>query len=327
VFEPNIYVLNEMNQENRKMWPRDQIWHVSLNRHAQPVYDLLGRYTFGVWSLSPLEPLKWKLLWKVSIEINDIMMRQRLVPREHHKLDLSQFDPRYFSGDTFEQRVQAAKQAAEQFLNDYKQKVATPLQQVDRAYITSKDVEIEILEPKHVTYIDPNPLIDQLNQSIFAVIAPLETAVTGRGRRTYATEIVVSSYANLVAETIGDIIRSSVLDLVRRHIRKVAPQFSEEELANLDIRLRLTYGVSQGELIRQAAVLAATNCFTVDEIRAILGFDPLTEEQQAEIATRSGKGRVGDFAQTVQDIVRDYIRRREEPEPVTPESRRDKQVT
>jgi len=328
VFKPEIYVLNELNEQLRQTYPAEQIVHISLNNKAQPVYDVVGRYTFGVWSVSPLEPLKYDLLWKIAVKINDIIMRQKLVPRMHHKLDLSMFDPNSFPGDTQEARIQAARTAARSYVNKYKSEIATSLKEVDKDFITSKDVEIDYVEPKRVTYIDPNPMMDQLNRSIYAVVGPVESAVTGRGARSYASEIAVGSYAILVAETVATTIKRKVLEVVRRHIKeKYTDGRFDDLLDKIDIKVRLAYGIQYGELIRQAAVLTATNCFTVDEIREMLGYEPLTDEQRQDIAERMGRGRIGQHAQTIEDIMRDYIRRQEPQEPITPESRRDKQET
>jgi len=327
VFEPKLYVLNELNEQLRQIFPADRIIHISLNNRAQPVYDILGRYTFGVWSLSPLEPLKYDLLWKIAVKINDIILRQKLVPRMHHKLDLSMFDPDEYSGDTKEARIQAARSGARSFLSDYVKDIATSLKEVDKDFVTSKDVEIDYVEPKRVSYVDPNPMIEQLNRSIYAVIGPVESAVTGRGARSYASEIAVSSYAILVAETIAKTIKQKILGVVRRHIQTKFGKEYEDLLDKIDIKVRLAYGIQYGELIRQVAVLTATNLFTVDELREILGYEPLTDEQRDEIATRIGRGRIGQHAQTMDDILRDYIRRKEPQETITPESRRDKQET
>jgi hypothetical protein len=326
VFSPEIYVLNELTGDNLQKFPKEEILHISLNNRATPVRDLMGRYTFGVWSTSPLEPLSHKLLWKIVITLNDIVLRQRLVPREHHKLDLSAFDPNMFEGATLEERIRKAREAAEKFLEEYKTKVASPIKDVDKSYITGKDVEIEFVEPKHVTYIDPNPLIEQINSSIATVIAPYLNLPRVRG---YAVGLILADATNLTAITIASIIKQKVLEVIRRHIRmKFGNKFTDEDLDKIDIRLQLAYGLQLTELVRRIAVLAATNLFTDDELRAMLGYLPLTEEQRQQIAERVGRGRIGQFAQTVEDIVRDIVKRKEPIEPpVTPESRSEKQET
>lgn len=331
VWKANVYVMNELSADEDiyKEFNPEQILHISLNNRAEIVYDTLNRYTFGIWSMSPLEPLKYKLQWKMALMINDMLLRQKIIPREHIKIDLSNFDPNLFAGDTQEARIQAAKTALDTFMTTFKNDFATPLKDVDKSYITGKDTEIDFVEPKHITYVDPNPMFDQINQSIWAVTGPLEAAVTSHSGQTYASELKIGSVADLIAETIADIIKEPVLDLVKRHF-KLRYRYTDEQLEIIDIKIQLAYGVQLGEQIRQMAVLSATQCFTSDEIRAMLRYEPLTEDQRAEIVERVGPGRIGQHAQTLNDILRDYIKRHPEAItelPETPESRHDRQVT
>ncbi|GAG12967.1 unnamed protein product, partial [marine sediment metagenome] len=258
VFERNIYVLNESSLEIQRSWPSDEITHFSLNNRAATIYDLLGRYTYGVWSVSPIESLKSDLMWKLTLKINDIMLRQHLVPRQHHKIDLSAFNPMNYPGDTIEARFAAAEAAATTYLKRYKETVATPLKQVDTSVITGMDVEIDYLEPQHVTYVDPNNLFKGINQSIWAAIAPIETAVTGRGERSYASELVVSSYSILVAETLADIIRDEMLLLIKKHIQTKYPGMYDEDLDKIEMNIQLVLGIERGERVRQGAVMMAS---------------------------------------------------------------------
>ena len=335
VFEPNIYVLNEMDQPleyggKRQTWTKDEVIHFSLNNKAELIYDTVGRLTFGVWSLSPLEPLKPRLYWKLAVLIDDIILRHRLVPREHHKLDLSAFDPNLFAGETLEDRIRKAKEAARKHIDEYKRTIAQPLKEVDKSYITGKDVEITYVEPRHVTYIDPNPLLDQISRSIMAAIGAPEAAVTGRGRGTYATELVVASYAALCAEAIADIIKEKVLELVRRSIRaKYRNRFTDEDLNKIDIRIKLMLGFEKSEAVRRAAVMATTGIATIEELRNEVGLlRPLTEEEKQRLSNNMTSKRGRNIAERTQaDILSDYIRRREEPEPVTPESEHQRKQT
>jgi len=332
IFEPNFYVLNELSQSlevgRQQIWTKDEIVHFSLNNKAELIYDTVGRLTFGVWSLSPLEPLKSRLYWKLAALIDDIILRHRLVPREHHKLDLSAFDPNLFAGETLDDRIRAAKEAAQKHIAEYKQNIVKPLKEVDKSYITGKDVEITYVEPRHVTYVDPNPLLEQISRSIIATVGAPEAAVTGRGRGTYATELVVASYATLCAEALADIIKERVVELVRRAIRAKYPgKFTDEDLNKIDIRIKLMLGFEKSEAARRAAVLKASGIATIEELRNEVGLlRPLTDEEKQQLETLQISGRK--IAERTQaDIVSDYIRRVQEPEPVTPESEHQRKQT
>ncbi len=331
IFEAEFYVINESSldgtNDKKKDWPKAEILHFTLNNISSTVYDLRGRYTYGVWTQSPIEPLRAKLLWKLALTINDIMLRQVLIPRQHHKLDLSAFDPRFFPGDTLEDRYAAAKTAAETYVNDYKKGVASPLKEVDKSVITGLTTEINYIEPKNVTYISPNELIEQIDKSIWAAVGPVETATTGRSARTYASELVVSSYASMGALIIADIISTLFVDLAREHIRKKFPGEFDDDLDKVDIKTRFALGIEKGEQVRQFAVMTATGIVTANEAREMIGLGPLSPEDLAELIQRQGAGRTGP-GRTMEDIISDYLRRtQDDAEPVTPQSRRDQQNT
>jgi len=345
VFEPNIYMLNEFDeappagtQQTWPKWPkknrrREGAIHFGLNNKAESIYDTRGRYTFGVWSKSPIECLRVKLMWKVSLQINDILLRQKLVPRYHHKVDLSAFDPNLFAGDTIEDRIAAAKKAATTELESYKKTLVDPLKEVDKDYISGKEIEITSIEPRRVTYVDPNPLIDQINKSIFAATGIQESAVMGRGLGTFATELVVTSFTALAGEILADVIKRQLLRIVRSSIRaKYRSKFSDEDLSKIDIRIGLALGVERGEAMRRAAILDAMGIATFDELRNEVGLyntlDEATKKAMIEVKRQANtRGRpIAD--RTIQDIISKYITRIETTrEPETPESKSDQQMT
>jgi len=163
-----------------------------------------------------------------------------------------------------------------------------------------------------------------------AAIGAPEAAVTGRGRGTYATELVVASYAALCAEAIADIIKEKVLELVRRSIRaKYRNRFTDEDLNKIDIRIKLMLGFEKSEAVRRAAVMATTGIATIEELRNEVGLlRPLTEEEKQQLSANMTSKRGRNIAERTQaDILSDYIRRREEPEPVTPESEHQRKQT
>jgi len=318
IFEANFYILNE-GTEKEQDYTKDEIVHFALDNYAEEVNDLKGRYTFSVWSVSPLESLKTILFWKLSTILTDILWRKRSVPREHHKLDLSAFSPELFSGATLEERINKAKKAAEDELKSYAERVRA--RKPDEGYITGKGVEIEYIEPKKVTYVSPNELIAQLDNIISQCFGIFPAT-------TYATAVYAGSYTMLYAEVVATRIKEKLLEVLKENLKD---KFDEDELAKLDIKLEIILARDRSEVIRQIAVLAATGAFTRDELRELLGFLPLTEEQKKELTEIMVSGRGRRIAErTIEDIVSAVIRRIREPErrpPVTPESKKRWQIT
>ena len=337
IFESNICVLNEAGttltpNETEQMlkFQKNEFVIFAMSNRAEIILDTMGRFTFGIWSLSPIESLKSRLYWKLAVLINDILVRQKIIPREHHKLDLSAFDPAMFAGDTMEERIQAAKTAAVAFLDDYKSRAAAPLKEVDKAYITGKDTDISFLEPKTVAYIDPNPLLDQINVSIIAATGAPESSLLGRGRGTYATELVIASYTSAAAEALANIIKTQVLSIVKRSIQAQYPgKYTSVDLDKIDIRIRSLIGLEKGEAARRTAIMDATGVATFEELRNEAGLERvLTEEEKQQIlGRRMGKQGRQIAKRTQKDIEADFRRREQEPEPATPESAHQRKQT
>ena len=88
-------------------------------------------------------------------------------------------------------------------------------------------------------------------------------------------------------------------------------------------------GFEKSEAVRRAAVMRTTGIATIEELRNEVGLlRPLTEVEKQELAnyTISQQGRK--IAERTQaDILSDYLRRQEEPEPVTPESEHQRKQT
>jgi hypothetical protein len=318
-----LWILNELEPDKRQIFPQNEnqkVFHFSVDDEAEEVYDILNRWTFGVWSDSPLECLKTTLLWKQALRIADILWRYRNVPREVHELDTSMFVPEKFAGATWEEQVTNATKAAEDYLKDYAKKISG--KKVDQGYVVGSNVkQIYYVEPKQVSYASPNDLIDQINTSIREGIGAYTI-----GKGTYATELVISSYVILMPDHLAYKIERQLLELLRFHLAKKY-KTPADELAKLDLRLSLVLDILKGELVRQMAILAATGTLTIDELREYVGKDQLTDEQIARLIQIKGKGRTGQFAQTLLDVLALTERQTAPEEPVTPQSARERAKT
>jgi hypothetical protein len=331
---PRFYILNEAS-DNEQIFPENmnqRVFHFPLNNRAEIIDDIKGRKTLGVWSKSLLETAESRVLWKQAILIADILWRYRNVPREEHTLDLSMYDPSLFSGETQELRIKAAREAAQAAIDEYVTNISQ--KNVDQGYVHGQDVEIKYVEPQKTTWVDPNRVVDQINKSIFALTSVSEAAVSGGGTTTYAGELVIASYTILLPELIVYKIKRILLRILKEHVRRVNmirendERFTDEEIDSIDLKTSLILQLMQGELIRQMALMAATGVFDDTELRAMVGLDALTKEQLERIVTIAQRGRGGQFAQSLLDIVRSANQTTDpNQEPRTPESRSDMQET
>jgi len=163
ITNPKWYALDEQSSAPQipdQIFNKSRILHISFNPRRNQIRDNMTRWTMNVWSVAPINSLIGIITWKEQLIRNDMIWRNRAVPREHHILDLSQFDMSKFSG-TFEQKQAASKAAAEKAIKDYN--FSMQRREADQGYVSGKGVEIKYVEPKTASYMDPMPIIDQVN--------------------------------------------------------------------------------------------------------------------------------------------------------------------
>ena len=316
----NYYVLNELFPMRRQIFwngePGRKVYKVGLDNLAEGIYDNITRYTFGIWSESPLESLKTRVLWKQAILLTDVLWRYRNVPRERHKLDTSMFVPENFSGATRDAQIANAMTAAQAYVKQYADDISnkTP----DQGYIYGSNVlEMGYMESKSMNYAEPNGVIDQINASIREGLGGYNV-----GQGTYATELVTASYVVLLPDFVGYKIKRVLRDVLRNHMI-LAYNYSLEDVLKLDIKVNLILDILQGELARQIAVLAAAGVETTDELRGRLGDSPATKKQKEEL--KELKKNVGQVQS--QDDLRNNAERGSGQPPQTGETRAAKQNT
>ena len=280
--DPRFYVVDEMNRNLRvkdQIIPAGRILHISFDNRRQWLTDNIGRWTFNVWSHSPIETLKVLIEWKHNLIRNDLLWRNRLLPREHHKLDLSVYDPSKYTG-TYSTKVTNAKSDATNAIKDYNDKIKR--READQGFTTGTNVDIDIIEPKSTNYTSPNSIIDQIN-SLISTPTGTPGALVGGESKGFTSLLHSSSFTAMRADIYAMRITSALEDLMKRHVALVRPGLKKEVVDRLFIRNRLILDRDRTELAKIIGVLTGTNIFTPSEIRQIWGLDPLTEAQAEEI--------------------------------------------
>lgn len=325
IFKRGVYILSE-NTAYEKRFPASSVAHFDLGRQ-DAVYDNCGRYTLGVWNVSPLESLKGKLLWKEAIILADMLWRERMVPREHHKLPSEPFDPNLYPGKTMAEKIKAANQAVENAVKEYTNKLYSKSSEIyprpDRGYVTLDNVEISVVESK-TSHTDPNALLEQIDKSIYSVITP-ESTVSAKARSTYGSEVAVMLYTTLKAERIAEAIAEVLIDLAKLHLRNKSG-FEDAELDNIDFMFNKL--LDRHSIVRDSAILLETGAFTPAEVRAMMGFPPLSEADRREIEAYFERVAARRRHTTSLREIAAAGRRSERTEqPVTPHSEHQQQLT
>jgi len=327
VTKRGVYVLSE-GTGKQKIYPASKVIHFDLGK-KETDRDLKGRLTIGVWNVSPLESLRAKLLWKSAIILNDMLWRERAIPREHHKLPSAPFDPSNFPGRTFKERYENALKAAQNAIDQYKKKIASSTEEQflrpDQGYITLDNVEINVVEPK-LHHTDPNELLEQIDKSIYSVVTP-ETTVSGRGRSTFATEAAIMLYTTVKAERVADAIAETLVELAIRHLQNIkGAGWTDEDFEKIVPRFNKI--LERHTLVRDAAILLESGAFTPTEVRKMMGFEPLSEEDKREIEEwRSFTLSQRKHTESLREIATTGKRAAQPKRPLTPQSESQQQLT
>ena len=163
---PQWYIVNETmvnTQVADEIIRKDRIFHVSFNPRRSWILDNVKRHTFNVWSIAPINSLIAILQWKAFLLRNDMLWRNRALPREWHQLDLSVFDPSKYAGN-HDEKIAAARAAAEAAIKSYN--TVNQRREADQGFTTGMNTKISYVEPKSTTYADPVPILDQINSLI-----------------------------------------------------------------------------------------------------------------------------------------------------------------
>lgn len=291
------YLLNEkvrqvMHTENSFIERVDgkYVWHMSLNHHSAWITDILGRSTFGIWSISPLESLKAMVRWKFQSIRDDIAWRHGNVPRFDHTVDMGAvLDINDYTG-TIDQRITAAQAVGQDLLDTYRDSLVVDeagsvypgqdedvTMDVDQGFIHDDLVKIAQVGG-HNTYADCLPIVQKVDQSIAAKLGVPMSALGYEEGSTYAIGRVTVTFMNTFGVFLLNGIEQGTLDFVRRILESRKRTYSDEAWNYIF----LDYNVTDFEELK-LSIDAQKNAYegglvTLGEARETLGKPPLEEK-------------------------------------------------
>jgi len=263
ITDAKYYILNEMEGNKRKVYTDNDVIHLSLFPQGHMIKDIYERWTYGIYGRAPMLSLLKLLAWKDKLIDDDIMIKDRMIPREVHKLKID--IPR-----TLLANRQANKQSHQELLDIYDQYVKSLLDQYRSAisqtepgehYVITEDVEIDILEPK-INYSTPNDLLDQLTQYIIGVFNVPLSAVLGISKSSYAAELAVASYYTVQA--------NALVGLVNEYLKVRYPNL-EERLDSVNVVL----DIWKDSIYKRVVLLTQAGVITRNEAREMIGLEPI----------------------------------------------------
>ncbi|MCK5611462.1 hypothetical protein KAR91_56855 [Candidatus Pacearchaeota archaeon] len=284
IFYGNFYVLNEYREERRRIFHRNRILHFTIEPEGTEIYDQFGRYCFGVYSASPLLPLTQYILWKHNIIITDIMLRHKLVPREIHKVNTLGINPQTMGnpGDDIDTRIAKANAEITRVLSAYELSIAYVGN--DRGYIVQGEaVDIDILEPKGMSYHKPNEVIDQINGAYARRLGIPESELMSTKTSAFAEALIKTSFSTIRTIDLSEVIADKLLGYVKEHIILTYPAYAHL-VESIYFDIDLVMDQEEERRFRIASLMhQMQDQFTSTEIRQVAGYEKLTDEQQTEI--------------------------------------------
>ncbi len=293
--DENILVFCERITEAQRLIPKEKYVHVKYKDTPIFAKDTMGRQTWGLYSVSPVQRAVLSTWQKRQTQIIDILWRWKMVPREVHSISAEIFGADRYTG-TPEERIKKGQADADGFLAQYNNMMTD--QQPDQGYVVLDTVKIDTLQPSKggVAYMDSNELIKQLDDKVWTAMNVPKSVVTGESAGSYASELVVSNYVSEKVIQIASKLKPVILENMRARLKAFKSTFPVD---NLDIKLELNMATSKLEIFRQAAIMGSLDSFTQDEIRELLGYKPLTKAQKTSIVKGSRQQTLGDIGRDV----------------------------
>jgi len=284
ITQANIYVVDEENADQTEddpiVYDKEEIVHISLDNRFNWKDDLINRPTFGIWSDAPLKSIIYLIEWKHNLIRNDMIWRAKLLPREHHMLNMAAFAPENYQGSTFAARLSAAKIAATAEMNLYSASIRT--QQPDQGYVTSDDVKIAIIEAKSTNYQRPNEVINQIDGKISSLTGTPE-ALSGGETMGFSSIEFSGTFVSLRAEEMAEVCADGLERLMWKHIKAIHPAFKIADIKRVKIKTQLILDRDLTERAKVVNILTGSKIFTPTEIRDVFGKEALTDSEQEEI--------------------------------------------
>lgn len=283
--QPNILVYMERESVlgERKLYPKNQYFHIRYKDTQIFARDNMMRTTYGMYSVSPLHRTVLSIWQQRQTQIIDIMWRWRNVPREHHQLDAQMFNLANYDGSAT-QRRQAAQTDAEARITEYTKMMQE--QAPDQGFVTT-GIKVDMIGggsgTKANEYMKTNDLLAQIQQNIFTALNIPSSIINGQQTGSYASELVISNYVSAKVVQLAEKIKYVLLENLKERVKAVKGSLPVDKL---DIKIELSMVMSMLEIFRQAAIMKALECFTDDEIRDMVGWEALTDQQKKELAAK-----------------------------------------
>jgi hypothetical protein len=236
--------------------------------------DRLGRQTYGLYAVSPLQRAIIPVWQKRIIQAIDGMWRWANVPREHHKLNADMFSLDKWPGLPIEEAIEKAKALAQSTVNEYTAGIESKVP--DQGYVTLGTVDILPIEHSSTSYMQPNELLNQISDQIWGAVNIPKSVVMGTSDSSFASEVLISNYTSIKILQIAEKVGWMILENTKKRLRSIDSSYPIEFL---DIKLDFTLAATEIDQIKKMSAMAVSGIYTYDECRDVTKHQSLEPEQ------------------------------------------------
>lgn len=283
-----IAVKRNLNDVRPTIYGKGQYLHLSYKNRGVWRKDIDGIETYSIYSKPPIASLQRLAKWKEKTIENDILWKNKLLPRIEHILKMPGIVPSKYMG-TQEEKIAAAKKDADKLANDFINN--TKVMRPDDDLVHSDAVETKILEAKSTNYQKPNETISQINTFLNTTHAIPSGLLGGEAGPSVGIEIS-GIYASIRVDYIVSVIADGFTEILKSHLRRKVSNVGEDVIDRIYIHTDPSLSREKFERIKIAISMAATKQFTKREIRDVTGYAPipqLPKEAMADIDVSNAK--------------------------------------
>lgn len=274
IIEENlISVKRAINDTQPTVYKEGEYIHISYKNHGVWRNDIESVKTYGIYSIPPLATLERLVNWKKKTIENDIIWKNKLLPRILHKLKMPSIVPSKYTG-TQAEKVKAAKADASLLTDDFIS--STKGVRPDDDLVISDAVDSSILEAKTVNYAQPNETISQINTFLNTPQGLPSGLLGGESGASMGVELA-AIFAGIRVEYLANKCAEAFTTIMKSHVRLDATSAGKETIDRLFIHIDPALSVEKFEKIKTAMSMASTGCFTKGEIRQATGYARLPQ--------------------------------------------------
>ncbi len=293
--EKMITVKKTTNDTQPTLHKEGEYFHLSFKNHGVWRKDIDGSDTYSIYSIPPIATLQRLINWKKKTIENDIIWKNKLLPRILYKLKMPSIIPSKYTG-TQTEKVAAAQADATllttKFIN------STKTLRPDDDIVMSDAADATMLEASSVNYQKPNETISQINTFLNTPQGIPSGLLGGETGASVAIELA-AIFAGIRVDYLVSKIAVALTRVMQSHLRIVTPSAGNDVIERIFIHTDPALSVEKFEKVKTALSMTAIGVFTKGEIRQAAGYPRLPQlpkETFPEIDLSGLRSSLGDRA-------------------------------